>query len=83
MTAFSDWMNESTTKQKQRLANAAKISVNYLYRIAAGDRTVSAEVAAGIEKGSERINDIKLPKLSRGDVSTICRDCSYFKKCNK
>lgn len=81
------WMAESTTEEKNRVAEAAGTSLQVLYQVVSGYRKPSADLAARIEKGiaalARRKRKVPLPVVTRGDLSEACAECPYMKRCSK
>lgn len=72
-TKFKAWMASTTTVEKTRVAKAAKSSIVTLYHLARGRTKASHELAGKLEKAA-------CGAFSRGDVSSVCRKCPYFKQ---
>ena len=80
---LSKWLAAANKKQRGALANRAKTSAAYLYQLATGRRTITAEVAANIEQGSKilhRNSDGFIPALDRRKLCDTCRYCPHAKK---
>lgn len=79
MNKFKDWLDNSTTYEKFRLAREANTSAGHLYHLASGDRLPSAKLAGDLEAAFKKF----YPKLgiTRGDLNSVCAACPYFKKC--
>lgn len=86
MNAIKRWMGGSTASQQQKLARLAKTSRNMLYQLASGHRVASPELAGRLERAVERMNreskdDMDL--FDRADVSPVCGDCPFARKCKR
>jgi len=77
-------MADSTTAEKWEVANHAEVSRQHLYDLAAERRNASAELAGRIETAIRAVNRRKreqpLPVVGRGDISSACANCSFYKK---
>lgn len=81
---MTDWMEAATTHEQIMLAAAAETSRAYLYRLASGARTASAELAGRLEEAAADLRAVskgRLPVLTRGDLCPACAGCPYFQKC--
>lgn len=85
MPVFKEWMAASSAAQKQRLSRLSRVGLSHLYQIAQGRRMASSDAAARIEEASKGIGTDggNLPMLARGDISAVCGECPYYKKCHK
>jgi hypothetical protein len=85
MNKFKQWMKESTTAEKQAVSIMADASIQHLYDIAADRRNASADLAGRIETAILAVNRRKreqpLPVVGRGDISSACANCSFYKGC--
>jgi len=82
ITSLKSWLQSATEKQRIALANRAKTSPQYLYHLAAGYRTLTAEMAAAIEQGLKVLNrnNPDIETLERTELCTTCRNCPHVKK---
>lgn len=81
---FKDWMEKATTLEKEILAAESSTTLSYLYSIASGQRTASADVAGRIEKAAKNLykqSKRRLPKIIRSDIAPACAACPYAPKC--
>ena len=79
-----EWLRAATTDEQAVLATEARTSRQYLYHIAGGFRTPSADVAGRIETAAAKLRRVskgRLPKLTRADICPACEQCPYIKKC--
>jgi|688.fasta_scaffold11062_10 hypothetical protein len=79
MDKFKQWMRESSASQKAAVADGASTSMIYLYQLAAGTREAGAALAGRLEAAFKKWE----PKrgITRGDLSSVCSECPYFKRC--
>lgn len=85
------WLRLATPEEREALALASGTPLNYLYHLAAEgksyQRVASSEKAAAIETAAKPINakalraGRTLPDLLRTDLSPVCRECVYARKC--
>lgn len=81
---LKDWMKLATTMERDALIEGAHTSRDHLYHIANGVRTVSPEIAGRIEAAAKVLRKAskgRLPELTRADLSPVCGECPYAKKC--
>lgn len=84
MNAMKKWMLAATTREQEQLAADADTSRDYLYQVASGHRTPQPRLAGRIEKAAHNLRKAsknRLPELTRGDLSPVCHDCVYLKRC--
>lgn len=79
------WLQQSTTAQKQKLAELASTSIPSLRLAANGYRTdrmvdLSVDFAARIEQAAAQV-DLNIP-VRREHLCTTCAKCPYQIKCN-
>lgn len=80
MSALSQFMQAANAAQQEALARKAGTSRSYLYQLAAGDRTASAELAADIERASHvvRRGAGSLPIVPREQLCPACAKCEFL-----
>ena len=80
-----EWMRRASKKQQLELAKRAKTTQNYLYQIASGHRTASADAAGRIEVASRKVGDKlgELPPINRADLCPACASCPYNQQCKE
>lgn len=88
MNRLKEWMQKSTTEQKERLAELAGSSVPSLRLAANGYRTegvvdLTAEFAGRIADAAAQIPGDQLPDIGREDLCKACSTCPYAKAHNK
>ena len=83
MRLLRRWLKKATVQERQRLVALAGTSKTYLYMLSEGLRIASPEMAAKIVDSANRINKKLLPKLTVGDLSPVCANCRFYKKCKK
>jgi len=84
MNAMKKWMKAATAAEQLELAATAGTTRNYLYQIAGGHRTPSAETAGRIVDAAFRIRKAsknRLPELNRASLSPTCRVCPHALRC--
>lgn len=85
MNAMKKWMAAATADEQSNLAENAGTSRSYLYQIASGHRkNIEADLAGRIEEAAKLLRKAsknRLPKITRGDLSPVCRACPYLKRC--
>lgn len=85
MNAMKKWMAAATVREQMYLAKTAGTSRSYLYQIASGHRkNIEAGLAGRIEQAAlplRKASKNRLPRLTRADISPVCRACPYAKKC--
>lgn len=80
MDILKDWLARATPAQRERLAEGASTSLQYLRHIAAGRKVPGADVAARIELASAKMR-VQPFKLKRWDLASVCADCPH--RCGK
>lgn len=86
MKPFRIWMLKATTAEQEELAQEAKLSRIYLYQIADGIKNPTVVAAGRIAEATEILRKKskgRLPKVSRADISSVCAECEYAKRCLK
>lgn len=86
LTTLKEWMGLATTAEQVQLAELSFTSRSYLYSLASGLRTASAQTAGDIEKASKilrKSSKHRLPLLHRRDLCPACDTCPYANKCKK
>lgn len=68
-----------TPDQLRRLATLAQCSPASLRHVAAGRRSMSAEMAIRVERAAKRMR----LDLRREDMNSGCAGCEFAKKCRK
>lgn len=79
-----NWMQSATAEEQAALALNSGSSRPYLYKLARGERTASAELAGAIEqaaKGLRAKSKGRLPRLLRTDLCPACAGCPFAKRC--
>lgn len=82
---FKQWMDASTTLEKEILASQAQTAMRYLYALSNGERTASADVAGRMEQSMKELRKKskgRLPKVTRVDLCPACAACPYSPKCS-
>ena len=74
-------MAAATAAQQAALAAAANTSRTYLYALASGARTASADLASDIERASRKVRRANnaLPVVLRTDLCPACARCEFAK----
>lgn len=78
------WMKLATTFEQSELAKQAGTSREYLYQLGNGVRIASPEIAGRIETAARKLRKTskgRLPALTRANLSPVCGECPYAKKC--
>ena len=90
MNKLKKWLISATKAEIRELAEKADTSKAYINKIANGLRNASpykagriADAAKQVELLSDDWNRKRLPRLTRGDLSNVCRKCDYYVKCHK
>jgi hypothetical protein len=91
MNTLKFWLKMAQGTERDELAELSGTSRGYLYFISNPDksygRPASPELAARIELAAETIRNRsaeargRLPALSRVDLSGVCRDCKFARRC--
>lgn len=83
------WMMAAEPEEQIRLAELAGTSRAYLYMLAADgkryQRQPRTELAAAIERGTERLHKAtrgRLPRVYRTDLVQTCAQCPYALQCS-
>ena len=83
MNKFKQWMKESTRAEKLDVAAMAECSGQHMYDVASGRKNAAADLAGRIETAIRAVNRRKreqpLPVVGRGDISSACANCSFYK----
>ena len=77
-------MLQATTVEQEKLASDAGVTRGYLYQLGDSIRDASSDAAGRIAAAAEFIrkkSKNRLPKISRADLSSICAECEYAKRC--
>jgi hypothetical protein len=82
MRLLRRWLKKASSEERKLLASLSGTSKTYLYMLSEGLRVASPDMAASIVKSSRKINKT-LPRLEIGDLSPVCGNCSFYKKCKK
>jgi len=84
MNKFKQWMADSSRAEKLDVATLAQCSWQHLYDLAADRREASSDLAGRIETAIRAVNRRKreqpLPVVGRGDISSACANCSFYKR---
>lgn len=86
MKPLRKWMLLATTEEQTELAKLSGTSREYLYQLVNGIREASSGMAGKIEEASRKLRKgtkNRLAVLTRADISSVCSECSYAKKCLK
>lgn len=89
MNTLKQWMQQSTTEQKERVAELADTSIPTMRLAANGYRTdgnvnLTAEFAARLEQAIGTVNlNLDLPEVKREHLCKACSTCPYQIKCNQ
>ena len=80
---MADWMQLSSGAEQAVLADFAKTSRRYLYKLANGSKVASAELAGRIEQAAAiiRKENPTLPRLLRTDLCPACAGCPFALQC--
>ena len=84
ITTMRAWMHAATPDEQDVLAERAGTSRGYLYSLAGGHRTASADLGSAIERetrGMHKQSKGRLPRVYRTDLVPACRACEYALKC--
>lgn len=82
------WMGAATPIEKTRLAKLARTSLGTLQQQAGGYRTegrvsMSADLAARVEKATQKLVRKDLPVLHRADLCEACGRCEFAREAKK
>ena len=88
-TMLKKWLKLATKPERERLAQAASTSVQYLDHLAADEdaqyrRQPKVALAAAIERESEAMaaeTKGRLPVVRRTELVSACARCPYAQKC--
>jgi hypothetical protein len=83
-TPMKVWMENATTEEQKQLCEMAETSRGYLYQLAGGFRSASAELAARVEEATKvlaKSSKGRLPVVYRTDLSKACSACHFARKC--
>lgn len=86
MNPLRRWMLLASTAEQECLALTAGTSRNYLYQVADGRRSPSADMAARIEQAAHNISKRskgRLPVIKREKLCKACALCPYSPKCKE
>lgn len=85
MNALARFMAAASTAQQESLAERADTSRSYLYALAAGKRSASAELAASIERASRTVRRGApgLPIVPREEVCPACASCEFLRRARR
>lgn len=83
------WWLLATAEERQQLADEARTSLQYLYRLTTdpgkrGHRAPSAELGARIETATRtmaKASKGRLPVVWRTDTVQACRECAFAARC--
>lgn len=80
---MADWMQLSDGVEQAMLADIAQTSRRYLYKLAAGHKVASAELAGRIEMAAAKLREANpaLPRLLRTDLCPACAGCPFVRQC--
>lgn len=80
------WLDAAETIDRKRLTELVSFNLVYLYQIAKGVVTPSADWAASVEPAFLELakgTNGRLPKLTRAHISPTCAACPYAQRCLK
>lgn len=88
MNVLQKWMSVATPEEKRELAFRAITTVGALRQAAGGYKTggklaLTPEFAARIIAAADYLHRKGLPILHKGDLCPACRECKFYKQCNK
>jgi len=78
------WLEVATATERDAMSQAAEVSIGYLYQLASGRRSASAEVAARISTASKVMHltsGRRLPEICRTTLCHACSQCPFAKAC--
>lgn len=81
MKKFTEWFKSATTQERDKLADAANITIDTIYKLSNGKRRASASLAGAIEVGLTQLD--RPPDITRADICEACAECPYAIKCLK
>lgn len=70
------WYDGATRERREKLAAAARTSVDALWQMLTDRRPASARKAAEIEAAAKMLGE----PLRRGDVCKVCAECPYYEE---
>lgn len=83
LTLLHSWMQTATVEEKRQLAKSIGTSYEMMFQYAAGERQVSPQRAAEIERATAWMHKANpnLPELYRTDLAVACAQCEYAQTC--
>ncbi len=81
--ALKNWIQNTSAEHQEKVAKIAGTTRNYLFQVAGGHRNLSVEMAANLERATQKLftTGAMVKVLTRLELSTICAKCPLANQC--